>query len=66
MSSCSRSGVRVSSVPTTDVSGRLRAVHDPEREDTMFAFFSDRLGCLGSILVSVLLTGILLLVLRLL
>lgn len=32
----------------------------------MFLFFSNRLGCLGSILVSVVLTVVLILVLRLL
>ncbi len=31
----------------------------------MFLFFSNRLGCLGSILVSILLTAVLLYVLRL-
>lgn len=32
----------------------------------MFLFFSNRLGCLGSILVSLVLTGIIIAVLRLL
>lgn len=36
------------------------------REATMFIFFSNRLGCLGSLLVSALLTGLLLVVLWLL
>jgi hypothetical protein len=37
-----------------------------ERDFPMFAFFSDRLGCLGSLLVSVIGTVILLVLLRLL
>lgn len=48
--------------------GLLYSLVTPSRDEsrTVFFFFSNRLGCLGSILVSVVVTGLILLVLRLL
>jgi hypothetical protein len=44
--------------------GRGSDANEPRGERLMFFLFSNRLGCLGSILVSVLLSGLLLLLMR--
>ena len=43
---------------------RVRPTGGPSREATMFLFFSNRLGCAGSLLLSLAVTAVLILLLN--